>query len=72
LIQLQYPTGGPVPPFPLEEEMDERTLPTQKTPRPRVRKKRSEWFVQFAPPPVKGQQSFVFEDETERIGAQDE
>ena len=66
LIQSQYPTGGLVPPFPLEEEMDESTQPTQTTPRGRVRKERSVWVLQFAPRPVAGQTSFVFDDEPEK------
>jgi hypothetical protein len=66
------PTGGPVPPFPLEKEMNKQSQPTPKTPRRRVRKERFEWVSQFAPLPVEGQQSFVFDDEPEQEGAKDE
>jgi hypothetical protein len=72
LIQLQYPTGGPVPPFHLEEEMNEKTLPTQKTPRRRVRKNPSEWVFKFAPPPVEGQLHFEFDFEPDEEGKEDE
>jgi hypothetical protein len=58
--------------FPLEEEMDKLAQPTPKTPRRRIRKDRSEWVIQFAPPPVEGQQRLVFIDEPEQKEADDE
>jgi hypothetical protein len=61
-----------VPPFHLEEEMEKRTQRTPKAPRRRIRKEQAEWEIQFAPPPVEGQQRLVFDDEPEQEAAQDE
>jgi len=52
--------------------MNEKTLPTQKTPRRRVRKNPSEWVFKFAPPPVEGQLHFEFDFEPDEEGKEDE
>jgi len=52
--------------------MDERTLPTQETPRQGVRKELSERVIHFAPSLVAGQQRFVFDEEPKQEEAQDE
>jgi hypothetical protein len=43
--------------------MEEQEPQTRKASRRRARSEKSEYVIQFAPPPVKGQQSFTFDDE---------
>jgi hypothetical protein len=43
----------------------------QDTPKPRKRRRQSEWKIPFAPPPLKGQSRLVFPDEIEGIAKAD-
>ena len=43
--------------------MEEQEPQTRRAQRQRARRERSEYVIQFAPPPVEGQQRFTFEDE---------